>query len=188
MAFKWLFTLSNYLMLNLLRNFPGFFKMLCQTLVTIELCHWFFKNTEVLRSLTSYDCPNHHQASAHLLSLIVYQTSPTFVIPFSKWLLSVLIFQTNKYNKKRLHKAKHKKFLVSKRVRLFERKKQKTAFLHSMIENDCSRQSKNQRGESLSLSLLKQIFNVSGGPASEFNSWGSFLLFARRQVDHEGFV
>lgn len=69
-------------------------------------------------------------------------------------------------------------------------KRNEKAFLHSMIENDCPRQSKNQRGESLSLSLLKQIFNVSGAVASVFNSWGCrFCSFAgRRQVDHEGFV
>lgn len=50
-----------------------------------------------------------------------------------------------------------------------------------MIENDCSRQSENQRGESLSSSLLKQSFNVSAVEVKRVSSAEPFLNSAKRK-------
>lgn len=58
-----------------------------------------------------------------------------------------------------------------------------------MIENDCSRQSKNQRGESLSSSLLqKNVFNASRRASERVSTAEHFSRSFRQPVDREGFV
>jgi biotin carboxylase len=66
-------------------------------------------------------------------------------------------------------------------------------FAYSMIEIDCSRQSKNQRGESLSKNKTKnsrraELSQMCRRANERVSTAGATKHEPRRQVDREGFV
>lgn len=134
---------------------------------------------------------SHQDFNPTLLSPIVRQTSPRlFVIHLASG-YCLFWFEFSNPTWTRTQKAARKKsLLASQRVRLFEERKQnKKRILHSMIENDCLRQSKNQRGESFIVEFIEAeiIFNVSGWARAGFQrAEANFNVCTTRRVAVSG--